>query len=1707
MNKKATIKVNKFGMSLVVGMFLFVLLFSIVSSASENTWTFSAKTSNPQYYSSQGYRSYSQQYAPTYWPILSNPDKCEATTDFIVSIRPGSCTPAVVRSDLLEEQNVPIFCKVDVTKINPLIDVTHINSVKFNGATPPEVAGISFHPNREAVYSQGAFIDTPLMNDVGYIVVVLKRISAERDMPDEITFNVTAVLRYDAENFFGAEKSSYYLEVMDDSEWEIGDNYMNNSFFKGRGYLRADWVESDNAGISIYLDKEQKLGSFNLKKGETSGLVYLPGFYCKAGVQVKLEDIVAGVNRVQLDVRGEKIWLIKGEKFLEDQCTIVEIREDSVKISCKEQGTRVLDFKPEEKEKSTITLKESDEEILKRHYSDEEIKKLKEELDYLTEAITVWKAFSVLDNPDRDKVLDILEDIEEKISEKQETEKEEAEEKAKVEKKDKEISQEIKDYFNEAKLEAESIRAEYGDAGTATRVWAAEALLELAKLANTIGLEKTAEDIFEQIIDDYPETAYPGTAYEKEARVGLHYSTADSTIVGDYDIKLLNIKTPSKEEASADFVVWELDDNEKRKERQEYDTIQEEEVFGKDIKLKLEKLYLDKVKLSYGKTEKDFKSTTLNEGESKIVKIDNKKYEIRLDDIQLQPVAKVKLISNAPSTYSEADFTFAVGIEKRAIKLSPEKTLEMIENLNESIEKFEDIVENLGNVVEGMKAACLTTATILVVKNFFQNLGGGSMARQEVNEIWNSYCKKKSGGDEEQFDKCLEESATQMNTDMQVSKKAITDTNEKTKQIKEANTKDDELNEDGYKNGLRNLVGEEVSYAYKEDEKSISGTIDEEHLKEASSTQLAGLYRYKNEAANAVSQQQKDYANKKIKEIGDRLTGKSVDKELYGGDGNKWLKNFKVKYFMSGDNKGLVSIMPIPGKYEKDAKTAGKSGEKATGFYVYVDESKYGREGRYKSSGRISSFWIQNIGNDGTIDISDDKRFLVTERVLSDVYDSQKQIQILDLTPEASKQLVKDAEQAIEAANRNFGRTGFTFNGERLLIDTIGITDEVQCTDFMSASDCKWLFNLCDPVLCPSSRCDLGGKYKVDDVVQSGIIGSIALCMPNFVGFGGDVYIPVCLTGIHAGLDAYVQVLKGHRDCLQYSLETGQMVGICDQIYSIYLCEFFWRQIMPFLNNLIPNLISWMTQGGTKGGGEYLTVQNAWDSAKASVDWMKNNYAVNAYKAFQARSTGEIGTEICKVFISQRYPNNKDFFDNLLQPDSPVQFTAWFDEIPYTDATDPATSQYKVFYNIYAGNDEGVNYQVYLKNPPTKVYGYIPNTIVVDTGYIPIGTSAIETKDFTAPAGYSEICVRINGKDECGFKRVTTSFALNYVQDKYYEEQLKKTNIKTEEQCTSGEASLLGISPARLQESADDILNPELENKGVVRVCSSSNPGGQGDERWVEVGYCGDEEVKCWLDMETIEDVIKNKGIEESVKAAVSGDVSKLIEETEMITETSTQERLEKVRKIVNELEQTIKKENNKDVFLGKLITSFQGIEAENIGNLEEVMIELDYIAAHAPYNVYSAEAVFLKFRIYGFIVRKIDALEKYEEYPEGGKSDLIEGLEGEGVSEGASDYQGPEETEQRTRWDYDSAIDYIDNLENPATTYYSNQENKKFIDEICEDELIDFPDCEQIKGVQSEGDEDILPSSTMEHVRELLRQNKARDERIIDSDEDSALV
>ena len=249
---------------------------------------------------------------------------CEAGQDFVLQVAPLGCTPAVVRSDLLEEQDTWVYCPIAATKINPLIKIEAINYLTFkNEEFSKYVSDIGFHPVRSALGVQDK-VTSPVLENIGYAVVKLKEFRLKQRCLILLKGNVTARLVYDIENAFGTFRTGFYLKPMKDEEWN--KEFLRNGFWRGKGYIRAEDVQSDKATISVYSGNtisrssgsyQQKLATFSLKKGEESQQVYLPTFdYCLGGLKVKLDDIKDPDTTARLKINADDVEVVRGRKIL-----------------------------------------------------------------------------------------------------------------------------------------------------------------------------------------------------------------------------------------------------------------------------------------------------------------------------------------------------------------------------------------------------------------------------------------------------------------------------------------------------------------------------------------------------------------------------------------------------------------------------------------------------------------------------------------------------------------------------------------------------------------------------------------------------------------------------------------------------------------------------------------------------------------------------------------------------------------------------------------------------------------------------------------------------------------------------------------------------------------------------------------------------------------------------------------------------------------------------------------------------------------------------------------------------------------------------------------------------------------------------------------------------------------------------------------------
>ncbi|MDD5650832.1 MAG: M23 family metallopeptidase [Candidatus Nanoarchaeia archaeon] len=454
------------------------------------------------------------------------------------------------------------------------------------------------------------------------------------------------------------------------------------------------------------------------------------------------------------------------------------------------------------------------------------------------------------------------------------------------------------------------------------------------------------------------------------------------------------------------------------------------------------------------------------------------------------------------------------------------------------------------------------------------------------------------------------------------------------------------------------------------------------------------------------------------------------------------------------------------------------------------------------------------------------------------------------------------------------------------------LNQQGHCQDVMDPEDCKRLFAVCDPVMCPASRFNLGGKWPIasGSVVSTGIIGSLVLGLPNFP----ETPVPVCLPGILAGLRSIKSLLDGFVSCLEAAKINHENIGICDQIRSVGICELLWRELINIFQarGSLTDVISERLFNNQQGsGGEYLKSFNEnIDAVSNSVNYFTSDYASSAFAAYKGRSTEEIGTQICQAAIYGKMSDVGDMVDQLAEPENPPQFMATFDESPWavkagqTFSTAAGTqsaeqSIYSVYFHIYAGNvpelartgsaAEGIRFAVYLRDnlgrilPVTsKQEGQLWDTVTYGD-YKDVSVERI------GPLGMTQICVVINGKENCGFGKVTTAYAVNALNDYLVKDEALKQNINSQDQCVSDVPT---TSP-----SLGGVILPSQYGAlttGVVRTCSIKNPGDSKGETdyWRQIGSCGSDKSGnnlglCWIDTRTtsVNNVMLNEEIQKNI--------------------------------------------------------------------------------------------------------------------------------------------------------------------------------------------------------------------------------------------------
>ena len=151
-----------------------------------------AQVANPVAFFSEGYTP-----GVTITPLASYANK----TDFLVQV--VDYEPKVVRSDLLEEQQVPVYAQLALVKANPIISEPLIRGtprIIQKGAN--EFASVVYIPPAQGITNLG---------NIGYALVLLRQMP-ESKMPDSVDIDVRAEVMYDAKYALGIREESFSLK-------------------------------------------------------------------------------------------------------------------------------------------------------------------------------------------------------------------------------------------------------------------------------------------------------------------------------------------------------------------------------------------------------------------------------------------------------------------------------------------------------------------------------------------------------------------------------------------------------------------------------------------------------------------------------------------------------------------------------------------------------------------------------------------------------------------------------------------------------------------------------------------------------------------------------------------------------------------------------------------------------------------------------------------------------------------------------------------------------------------------------------------------------------------------------------------------------------------------------------------------------------------------------------------------------------------------------------------------------------------------------------------------------------------------------------------------------------------------------------------------------------------------------------------------------
>jgi tetratricopeptide (TPR) repeat protein len=1380
--------------------------------------------------------------------------------------------PTPITSDLFQHRaaNIQVFLSGKTAGTMLFGDSQSPSGAPFYGDM--KIRHIDLVPNREASkYIQGGLtslvrpqgeeliVDSNGNIDLGYTTVRLKQQQTEDKVPDEITIDVTAKIYFDVESGFGVlSTQSFNLAPQGNEEAWLQKDLDDSSLWGGRGYIRVVEINGNTARVQLYDGNKRKIGFANQVKLTAGGEpkeVTLPGAptLLENRINLKLERISKNENKATLLIE---------EEFGNE--TISSTKE------------------------YVAGMKLNNEWFVKEIFSDGLI--IKDSKG--NEIFIPYEVNNPILNPCAN--FNYLSDkqLETAISSQL-------------------YCQAIEDYKSALLLaQTPEQRAEYY-VGIAK---AYEGLNAVEKantyLINAVQADPRLQERYQKRIDNSQSRLQNKYSYVRvddmlvtltKINDNAKQSTVKYALLNNYEDSITNFDYDDEPATVGSYVSTTIIDESRNKYRWIINSISSNEVIIQQEFININ---------SRNKPEEE--TRTLELGKKNQVPFGIESKFIYIDKIEIAESAIITVTPGTRDNYGTSYFTIPLPIEKRLWQWTPEEIDKMIASTDKTLNKLDGIIDKLGSIISTWKGVCYATFAALTVKNaFFSN-----PAKRLIENKVRTDCAQEFGENTQESINCFNDKKQEIEQKVETSKqtkdnldnlfKGVDFENEQSLQgianklnmstadvvllnkyqdLSGQKLYESMYNEEVWQDGSLNL-NEKLSTAKNIDD-SVKEAIGDRKLSEKEIKEIELKYKSSigkgslTTPANAFFSDQDEHAQQVLQgndiisrpnnnpfplySEGDKkyiidTTGTKIE-VTPKMDGSEILSSSKGNFYEANGNiylAGLTSgtflteYSTVPRIYfDKDTKKPvlipfkynGIREELGFANYIHVDEETE-RNGGYR-------FSIWNAGSDGVPNTEDDKLIVYSHQLHPNT--RLKEYERLATDVERTYQ------QAVSLSTKNKDSI-IKFNGMDVIIQEYDgkIGEEISggsCEDSMSSTDCKILYNVCDPVMCPPSRFDLGGKWNIGgdagSVVQKGIIGSLVL------GWGNGDILPICLTGIHAGLENIYSMFGGFRDCLEVAKTSGESVGICNEIRSLYMCNILWEESLALVN-VFGKLQSFISTSifGSSSGGEYKLWDSSWSRLGDSVNFFTKSYATSAFAAFSGRSSDEIGSTICKAAIFGKIPAGGDLLGQLTSPESPPQFTGWFEEdrspevnlqsgfINTQAQVGTGQSAYRIFYHIYAGRNKDIRYRVILKNINGQPITVNDPGLFQGERILRRGESIDQS--FTLPnmpPGFIEMCIIIDGVYECGFGSTSSGFSTQYLKDEMIKSTLND-NINTAEQCVPRERS----------------YTPGLFTSGLKRVCAAYDPDGVGQE-WEFIGTCGQDN----LGRELGNCYVYSKGVKDSI--------------------------------------------------------------------------------------------------------------------------------------------------------------------------------------------------------------------------------------------------